>query len=420
MLEEKPQQKPQTAVNCYDTGVPQFRKRRGCSLTLLLSLLLLGVIVTVVLLFDFQITRSDGTWSLQITRRGTSSGKKPIQSLLSPSTDLGEPEQSESDFSDPIDGSTVTLHISKGTEGDALSLQDIYRKVSASVVVVSTSSGDYCSGIVMSSDGYIITSYRTAGDSGSVTVTLSNGRSYDGYAAGGDSITDISIVKINTSGLTAAEFCTSDTAAVGDTVVAIGNPFGAQLSSTLTDGIIAAVHRDLAISGTKLSLLQTTAVLSEGNYGGPLINTSGQVIGINIAKYSASYNSSTVEGIGFALPMETVKSIVDDLLQNGYVSGRVSYGFTVEDLPELQRYYYGFPTYAVISAIETDSTAYQAGLRPGDAIVAIGTTQIDSAADFATASSDYTAGDTVRLTIYRGSEYYICEFVLREQTKRSG
>lgn len=417
VLEEKPES-AQTQACCFETGVTRYKKKRCVPVLPLCILLLLAAAVAVaLLLFDFRITRTDGEWSLHVTRRSASGKQKsPLDPLLPSDADNTAPTANGGIFQNTTD-SAASLHITRRNSNDSMSLQEIYKKVNPSVVLVTTADGGYCSGVIMSEDGYIITSYRTVASSGTITVTLSDEEEYTAYSVGGDAATDITVIKIDASGLRAAEFGSTSGVQVGDDAFAIGNPLGTQLTGTMTDGIISAVNRDIRVNTVTLSLLQTTAALNEGNYGGPLINAQGQVIGINIAKYSTGYASSAVEGIGFALPTETVKSVVDELVANGYVSGRLSYGFLVEDVPELQRYYYGFPSYAVVSSISTDSNAYQAGLRPGDAIVAVGETKVESAADFSAAISAYTVGDSVSLTFYQDGEYYICSFPLSEQGK---
>jgi serine protease Do len=184
----------------------------------------------------------------------------------------------------------------------------------------------------------------------------------------------------------------------------------------MTNGIISAINRDLNVNGVEMTLIQTNAALNTGNSGGPLINCYGQVIGINTAKISGYYTSEAVEGLGFAIPIATVKEIVDELLENGYVSGRATLGVTVADMDELQRVYLGLPQGAYITGIDTTSNAYAAGVRYGDIIVSVNGTDITSTSDYTAALSSLSPGDSVELVVYRNGAMRTVQVVLQEQT----
>lgn len=171
----------------------------------------------------------------------------------------------------------------------------------------------------MSEDGYLITNFHVVSSAGTVEVLLSSGETYAAATVGGDETSDLMVLKIDAEKLTPAEFGASDTMEVGDSVVAIGDPLGTELRGTMTDGIICGIQRDILVEDRTMSLLQTNAALNSGNSGGPLVNMAGQVIGINTMKLSSNYTA--VEGIGFAIPISTAKPIVDELVEQGYVSG---------------------------------------------------------------------------------------------------
>ena len=234
---------------------------------------------------------------------------------------------------------------------------------------------------------------------------------------GGDEASDLAVLKIDATGLTAAEFGDSNALRVGDVVVAIGDPLGAELRGTMTDGIVSAINRDLNLNGRQMTLIQTNAALNSGNSGGPLINCYGQVIGINTMKMSSySSTSATVEGLGFAIPIAAAQPILDELVTQGYVSGRPAIGIQGETLDLRSQVFFHMPSGVVITAIDPDSDAAAAGLEPDDVIVRLGDTAITSLEDLVGAKNDLSAGDEVTLTIYRGGWYYEVNVTLMDQT----
>jgi len=221
------------------------------------------------------------------------------------------------------------------------------------------------------------------------------------------------VLKIDAEDLTPAEFGDSDSVEVGDAVVAIGDPLGVELRGTMTDGIICGINRDVSIEDRTMTLMQTNAALNSGNSGGPLVNMAGQVIGINTAKLSSSY--STVEGLGFAIPITSAKPIVDELVEKGYVSGRPSFGFTLESLDSRISLFYNLPGSLCIRSVDTDSDAYAQGIRTGDIITAVAGESVSSKEEFDTIKNQYSAGDTVTLTIFRNGELYDVEITLSDR-----
>ena len=305
----------------------------------------------------------------------------------------------------------------------ALSLQEIYRKVIGSVVSISvrTVSGSGSgTGIIMSEDGYIITNHHVIENARSITVLTSQDELYDAQLVGSDETSDLAVLKVEATGLQSAEFGDSTGLQVGDSVVAIGDPLGVTLRGSMTDGIISAINRDLNVGERTMTLIQTNAALNNGNSGGPLINCYGQVIGINTMKMStaASYYSSSsasIEGLGFAIPISVAKPLIEELIAQGYVSGRPAIGISYEVLPSRFQLYYRLPSGLYVTDVLATSDAYRKGLAPGDIITAINGVDIASAEELNTVKNQYSAGDTVTLTVYRGGQYYSVDIVLIDQ-----
>ncbi|SMC57820.1 S1C family serine protease [Papillibacter cinnamivorans] len=315
------------------------------------------------------------------------------------------------------DGTTLTI---SSPPGKALTIQDVYREVSPSVVSIMGTLPDataYGTGIIMSADGYVITNYHVIEGSSAVTVTLQDDEEFDAKLVGGDAQTDLAVLKIDSENLPAAKFGDSGALVVGDSVYAIGNPLGVELKGTLTDGIISAINRDIYVDGRTMTLLQTNAALNSGNSGGPLINVYGQIIGINTIKMS-SY-SSTIEGLGFAIPISSAKPIIDELIAKGYISGRSAIGITVSDLSDTAAAFYKNVRGAYVESVDTRSNAYKAGMRQGDIITVVNGVEIQSVDDLYAAKEDCGVGDTISVTVYRNGKYLDFEIVLMDASDLS-
>lgn len=254
------------------------------------------------------------------------------------------------------------------------------------------------SGVIVSSDGYIATNNHVIDGAGKISVRLKNGTVYEAKLIGTDGKTDVALLKINASGLTAAVLGDSDSLMVGQTAIAIGNPLG-QLGGTVTEGIISALDRELVIDGKTMTLLQTDAAINPGNSGGGLFNDKGELIGIVVAKSSGS----DVEGLGFAIPSNAAKAVIDELAAYGYVKGRVDAGMTFLDLTTAQKaLLYGVRQLGVyIQKVDGGSNAEKAGFQAGDLITYLGDTKISSSAVLTQALEKYKVGDTVKITIVR-------------------
>ena len=285
---------------------------------------------------------------------------------------------------------------------DGMAGEDIYKKVNPSVVsVISTTSEGTGSGsgVIMSKDGYIITNNHVVDGAQSVSVQLSDGTSLDAEIIGTDEQTDLAVIKVTpTSDLTAAEFGDSDELEPGEYAYAIGSPGGVQFANTITGGRISAINRDLTVNDRVMTLIQTDASINNGNTGGALNNKYGQVVGITSAKLSGNaFGSATVEGMGFAIPINTAKDIVDELIQNGYVSGRPSIGLTGQNVESADGKVSGVQVYS----IDSRAKAASEGLQVGDVITAVDGTPTPDMDKVNELKQDKKAGDKLTLSVYR-------------------
>ena len=231
---------------------------------------------------------------------------------------------------------------------------------------------------------------------------------------GSDPATDLAVLKIEADDLTGATFGDSDVLQVGDSVAAIGDPLGIEYRGTMTNGIISAINRNMSIDGRLMNLIQTNAALNSGNSGGPLINSHGQVIGINTVKIGAFTDKAGVEGIGFAIPSATVTDIVNQIIEMGYVSGRPSIGFSGESISLFYQRFYRLPSGMYITDITPGSNAEQVGLQEGDILISVDGTKVYDQSDLDTLLYGYAAGDTVTIITYRGGYTMQASLTLEE------
>ena len=272
------------------------------------------------------------------------------------------------------------------------------------------------SGFVISQDGYIVTNYHVIDDATSIKVAFLNGDSYDAKLVGGDADNDIAVLKIDATGLTPVIIGDSEALTVGEDVVAIGNPLG-ELTYTMTRGIVSALDRPLTMDGgLVMNMIQTDTAINSGNSGGPLFNMYGQVVGITSAKLSNATNSSeaTIEGLGFAIPINDVWDMIQDIIENGRVTGKPYLGVTLANVTEAEAQKYGMAVGAYVNSVEEGSCADKAGLVQGDIITALNDTTVTSYSDLKTALKDYKAGDTITLTLNRGGKIVPVEVTLDE------
>ena len=273
------------------------------------------------------------------------------------------------------------------------------------------------SGFVITEDGYILTNYHVIDGANSIKVTFDNGKEYTATYVGGEEKNDIAVIKVDATGLTPVVIGKSSDMLVGEQVTTIGNPLG-ELTFSESTGIISALDRSITMSdGRQMNMIQTDCAINSGNSGGPLFNSHGEVIGIVSAKYSSGSNSSSasVEGLGFAIPMDDVASMVSDLVKNGYVTGKPIMGISVADVDESVTSY-GVPQGAIIRVVTPDLCGAKAGLQAGDIVTKIDNTDVTSASDLTSAIGNYKPGDKVTLTIFRCGETKAVEVTLEEST----
>ena len=261
------------------------------------------------------------------------------------------------------------------------------------------------SGIVMTDDGYIITNAHVISGAQVVQVVVPSGKTYTARVVGSDTKTDLAVLKVNTNGvkLKYATFGNSSQLQIGQNVIAIGNPGGLTLAGSVTNGIISGLNRQVGDTDSSMTFIQTNALINPGNSGGPLVNMYGQVVGIN----SSKIEETGYEGIGFAIPINTAKPIIDSLIQNGYVTGRVKVGISVYPLSTAYTQQRGYPSGLYVQTIDTKSDAYAKGLRVGDIITkanGISLSSDDSSTvyeKFYQEESKYKVGQSLTLTVYR-------------------
>ena len=273
------------------------------------------------------------------------------------------------------------------------------------------------SGFVITEDGYILTNYHVIDGANSIKVTFDNGKEYTATYVGGEEKNDIAVIKVDATGLTPVVIGKSSDMLVGEQVTTIGNPLG-ELTFSESTGIISALDRSITMSdGRQMNMIQTDCAINSGNSGGPLFNSHGEVIGIVSAKYSSGSNSSSasVEGLGFAIPMDDVANMVSDLVKNGYVTGKPIMGISVADVDESVTSY-GVPQGAIIRVVTPDLCGAKAGLQAGDIVTKIDNTDVTSASDLTSAIGNYKPGDKVTLSIFRSGETKTVEVTLEEST----
>ena len=395
----------------YGTGSTQPPKSRGSLIAvLLIAVIFLTGIVTVLGILNVRLVKRLGL-PLPSRSPGISFSDAETRPLA---TDPAEELLTADAYG--MDLQPVPASLEAVAQGP-LTLQQIYQQNIPSVVSIScrfpggTSAG---TGVVLTADGFLVTNAHVIEDAQEIGVLLTDGRQFVAQVVGTDAVTDLAVLRIDAQDLIPAVFGDSDQAAVGDTVVAIGDPLGVELRGTMTNGIVSAINRNLTTDGRTLTLIQTNAALNSGNSGGPLINCYGQVIGINTMKIGDYVNSAGVEGLGFAIPSTTVKQIVDQLTSQGYVSGRPELGIQGVDVPEFYQFYYRMPAGVYVNAVTEGSDAAAKGVQVKDIILAIDDQRIDSTEDIETILYNYKPGDTVEVIIYRSGRQYQVELVLGE------
>ena len=320
-------------------------------------------------------------------------------------------------------GSGVTIP----TDGSAMTPAQLYASQVNSVVAISTtiqsgySSGQSAgSGFILTENGYVITNYHVVEDATSIDVVMHDGTEYPAQLVGKDSNNDLAVLKVEATGLPAATLGSSKDLVIGDMVVAIGNPLG-ELASTQTVGYVSGIDREVSTSGsiTTISMIQTDAAINPGNSGGPLFNMYGEVIGITTAKYSGTTGSgASIEGIGFAIPIDDVEPLINDLIDYGYVTGAYM-AVTVQDVDKEAADMYGLPTGAYIVSVEKGGAADRAGIQPKDIVTALDEHEVGNVTELTRALRNYKAGDTATVTLVRSGREMTLSITFDERPQQA-
>ena len=273
--------------------------------------------------------------------------------------------------------------------------------VSTNIFGQQTESASSGSGFIYTADGYIVTNQHVVANASSINVTLYNGDTYPATLVGSDSDYDVAVLKIDAKDLPAVTLGSSTDVNVGDTVLAIGNPLG-ELTFSMSQGIVSCVNRAINVEGTPFNMIQVDASINPGNSGGPLMNLYGEVVGIVSAKYS-SYADTTVEGLGFAIPINDVQSIIKDIIENGSVGNKAYMAITAGTMTQQMaaQYKINATEGVFVYSVEDGGAGDKAGLKLGDVITKLNDTQITSMEDLSAAKKGFKAGDTVTLTVLR-------------------
>lgn len=316
-----------------------------------------------------------------------------------------------------VPGTTVTT-------GDALAPNQVYsynvdKVVAITSTVKSTVYGQTTegtsagSGFILTENGYVITNCHVIDGASSVTVTTHDGTEYPATIIGSDATNDVAVLKVEASGLPAVTMGSSDALAIGDMVVAIGNPLGT-LSSTQTVGYVSGKDRDVSTDGSLISMLQTDAAINSGNSGGPLFNMYGEVVGITTAKYSGTSTSgASIEGIGFAIPIDDVSGIISDLIDYGYVTGAYL-GVTVSNTDDSASMF-NLPTGAYVMEVVKGGSADRAGIRAKDIIIDLGGYKVTGITSLTRALRNFKAGDVTTVTLIRSGAEMKLDITLDEK-----
>lgn len=307
--------------------------------------------------------------------------------------------------------------------GEALDIPSVAEKVGPAIVGI-VSKGNVSgffpqtvdlgsgSGIIITEDGYVVTNYHVVEGATEVSVVLSTGEEYSAVLKGADERSDLAVIKIDAHDLPVASFGVSSDMRVGEQVIAIGNPLGLELQGSITVGYLSSANRTIEVDGRDMKLIQTDAAINPGNSGGALVNLYGEVIGINTVKMQAT----GVEGLGFAIPSDEAKPIIEDILEYGYVRGRPQIGISGQDITDQYARYYNLQPGVLVREVYEGSAAAAAGVQVGDVITKINGTKISSVTELNNEKEKYKAGEEIELTIYRDNKEMAVKLILSEAT----
>ena len=380
----------------YGTGSTQPPKSHRALLALLLVIIIfLGGIATALSILNIRLFQELHRKENALTVAYAVQSQNEAEAEADPTLATYPREKTTVDLQQTPDGDS--------REGE-MSLQEIYETNIPAVVSISAATGSGSStgtGVVLSANGYLVTNYHVIRQALAINVTLTDERELRATLVGEDPVSDLAVLRVDAEDLTPAQFGDSDGVRVGDSVVAIGDPLGVELRGTMTDGIVSAISRDVQVDGRVMNLIQTNAALNSGNSGGPLINRFGQVIGINTMKIGTFADSSGVEGLGFAIPSATVKEIVNQLLSQGYVSGRPWLGIEVESYSTFYQRFYRVPKGVYVTDVQAGSPAEAADLRIGDIILAADGSAVTDMDALNTQLYTHAPGDSMTFSVYR-------------------
>ena len=310
----------------------------------------------------------------------------------------------------------------KDTDVITKEVADSVVEITTEVVQTSGYYGQYIStgagsGVIISDDGYIVTNNHVIEDATTITVTLRSGKTYDALLIGTDPQEDVALIKIEADDLTVATFGDSNDLEVGDKAIIIGNPLGT-LGGSVTEGIVSALDRSIVIDGKTMHLMQTDAAINPGNSGGGMFNGQGELVGIVVAKSSGTTSSgSTIDNIGFVIPINNVLNILGDLKQYGYVRGKADTGMDFVDISnEMYAWYYfgSTSTGVFISSVDRGSNAYYAGFQVGDRVISVDGKKVSSASDISDIIASHSVGDTITFELERSGKTGSLELTLEE------
>ena len=395
---EQPAQQPPvttyvTPADPAPARTPKKRRKNRVWRTLLAAALVIALVVTCCAI---TAVGTSVYWKSQLNKTAASM-REAIEELRGQLTDGTQ---------------TVVIQPDSDTASDEMSPAQVYAENVKAAVAIScqgqttnifgqtsetASSG---SGFIISADGYVVTNFHVISGSSRVGVIMHDGEEHQASVVGYDQTNDVAVLKIDGENFPHVTLGSSDSLVVGERVAAIGNPLG-ELSSTLTVGYVSAKDRTVNTEGSYQNMIQTDAAINSGNSGGPLFNMHGQVIGITTAKYSGtSASGATIEGIGFAIPMDDVRDLIEDLAQFGHIkSGYL--GIMAQDVVKETAEQYGLPLGALVVEVTPDSCADRAGIKAKDIITDLGGKKIDTMSDLTRALSKYEGGEEVTVTVYR-------------------
>ena len=376
----------------YSTAMPERKRHVGLAIGMSLLAVALCAGITAASLFSVRIERKGGSTSVIFTERkadipvSEAADAPPVDSVPEPEVVVRHPER---------EASSPTQELYTQLQTCVASVVPDYSALDNPMAA----EGSACTGVVMSPDGYIITCYHAIAQTGAVKVSLSDGTSYVAAKVGSDPLTDLAVLKIEADGLTAASFGDSDQLAVGEQVLSLSRGEDARLGSVMTEGIVCALGRDLDFNGRAISVLQTDAGTA-GGYGAPIVNRRGEVVGIRVRSVASLQDGA----LALAVPIGTARSIVDQLIENGFIPGQPTLSFKSLPMPSAARTYYGLPAGAFVESLDPGGAAEQAGVMVGDVITGVDGLDVSSFEELDSyVKNNCRAGDVVVLRIYRAN-----------------